>query len=159
MPYPRLRPGLGQALGVSAEDLELLFEPALDRMTPDHGTPDAAESTTTSQAGSCYDLSETWEAEQAADLIAALDAAGEAETAELAGRITRQWLVTPPPHRVELAAGRRIGTALIDTLEHRIVTLRHLDDFVGGRDLQVLVERELALTGQLVSHATQGLGV
>jgi len=64
-----------------------------------------------------------------------------------------EWLVSEPPQQVELRAGRRIGARLVARVERRVVQLRHLDDFMGGRDLHALVEHELAATGRLLRDA------
>lgn len=107
-------------------------------------------------------LTEQWDA-HASETIADLLTEAEASTTpvdDLIDRTVHQWLITPPPQTVELCAGRRIGEGLVDKLEQRIAQLRHLDDFVGGRDLQVLVDNELELTSAVLSDAsyTDALG-
>ncbi|WP_424184220.1 helix-turn-helix domain-containing protein [Actinokineospora sp. G85] len=66
-------------------------------------------------------------------------------------RMAHEWLARPTPARSHLEAGRQIGTSLVASLEERVVTLRHLDDFVGGRDLLPVVRREL-VDAQMVAR-------
>lgn len=58
--------------------------------------------------------------------------------------LIHEWLVTPTPKAIELKSGPRIDDSLIAQFERRVYQLRRLDDFVGGRDLYLVVERELA---------------
>lgn len=68
-------------------------------------------------------------------------------------RIVHQWLVTPAPQTIEIQAGRRIGKNLVSKVQRRVIQIRHMDDFVGGRDLLMLVNREVCLTGNLLHNA------
>ena len=102
------------------------------------------------------ELTEHWDAD-ASETIAELLTAAEHSTGPIDAIVERtvhQWLITPPPQTVELATGRRIGQSLVDKLEQRVAQLRHLDDFVGGRDLQLLVEQELELTSTVLHDAS-----
>ncbi|TDC45152.1 XRE family transcriptional regulator [Micromonospora sp. KC207] len=58
-------------------------------------------------------------------------------------RLTHEWLIGDPPVPRQLRAGRRIGTGLIETLEARVIELRHLDDTVGSRTLLPVIRTEL----------------
>ncbi|WP_442856423.1 hypothetical protein [Frankia sp. CcI6] len=73
--------------------------------------------------------------------------------ADTALRRAHEWLVTEPPQVVETRVGRRIGEAFTRTVEGRVVQLRRLDDFVGGRDLHELVSREVAATTAVLGDA------
>jgi hypothetical protein len=75
-------------------------------------------------------------------------------TPSLAVRLAHEWLVTEPPQIVEIGAGRRIGEGLIRKLECRVEHLRHMDDFIGGKDLYQLVEKELHASVGLLNEAT-----
>jgi transcriptional regulator with XRE-family HTH domain len=68
-------------------------------------------------------------------------------------QLVHEWLVADPPQLTEPRAGRRIGTGLVDRVERRVEQLRHIDDFVGGRDLHDLVARELRVTIGLLKSA------
>lgn len=67
-----------------------------------------------------------------------------------ARRLVHEWLVTETPQTVEITAGRRIGMAMVETVTRRVAQLRRVDDFIAGRELQPLVERELRLTVRLL---------
>lgn len=69
-------------------------------------------------------------------------------------RLVHEWLVVPPPQLVELQSGRRVGEGLVARAERRVSQLRRLDDFVGGGDLQVLVEREFRAMSALLRDAS-----
>jgi DNA-binding Xre family transcriptional regulator/tetratricopeptide (TPR) repeat protein len=81
---------------------------------------------------------------------------GDDVALSLAGiaQLVHEWLVVEPPQLAEPRAGRRIGTGLVDRVERRVEQLRHIDDFVGGRDLHDLVARELRVTIGLLKSAT-----
>ncbi|MFL6126388.1 hypothetical protein [Actinophytocola sp.] len=81
--------------------------------------------------------------------------------ASTATRLAHEWLVTEPPHVVEVGSGRRIGEGLVGKIERRIAELRRMDDFVAGGDLYKLVERELHSTAALAqkSNYTQRIGL
>ncbi|WIX85742.1 helix-turn-helix transcriptional regulator [Amycolatopsis sp. DG1A-15b] len=66
-------------------------------------------------------------------------------------RLAHQWLVSDTPVAVHRAAGRRVGDSLAEELERRVIELRHLDDTVGGGDLNPLVQRELAEAADIVN--------
>jgi tetratricopeptide (TPR) repeat protein len=68
-------------------------------------------------------------------------------------RLVHEWLVVEPPQLAELRAGRRIGDSLGDRVQRRVEQLRHMDDFLGGRDLHDLVARELRVTIGLLKSA------
>jgi transcriptional regulator with XRE-family HTH domain len=74
-------------------------------------------------------------------------------TSTTARRLVHEWLAADAPQTVEIAAGRRIGTAMVDTVARRVAQLRRVDDFIGGRELRPLVERELRLTAGLLRQA------
>lgn len=69
-------------------------------------------------------------------------------------RLVHEWLVTEPPHLVEVRSGRRIGEGLVGRIERRIAELRRMDDFVAGGDLHALVEQELRSTAALLRQAS-----
>jgi transcriptional regulator with XRE-family HTH domain len=69
-------------------------------------------------------------------------------------RLVHEWLVTEPPHVVEVRSGRRIGDGLVSKVERRIAELRRIDDFVAGGDLHSLVEQELHATTALLREAS-----
>ncbi|MGH4013899.1 MAG: transcriptional regulator [Pseudonocardiaceae bacterium] len=64
------------------------------------------------------------------------------------------------PAVVQVGSGRRVGAALADELEKRVVELRHLDDVIGGGDLFPVVSRELSEVHELVQSAryTESVG-
>ncbi|KQM04195.1 hypothetical protein FF86_102950 [Frankia sp. CpI1-P] len=68
-------------------------------------------------------------------------------------RLAHEWLLLEPPQVVELAAGRHVGAALAEKVEGRVGQFRRLDDYVGGRDLVGLVERELLGTVTMLREA------
>jgi hypothetical protein len=70
-----------------------------------------------------------------------------------ASRLAHEWLLASPPQIVELRAGRHVGQGLVQKVEGRVAQLRRLDDFVGGRDLVRLVERELVTTVRCIQEA------
>lgn len=74
-------------------------------------------------------------------------------TSTTARRLVHEWLAADAPQTVEIAAGRRIGTAIVDTVARRVAQLRRVDDFIGRRELRPLVERELRLTAGLLRDA------
>lgn len=65
-----------------------------------------------------------------------------------------EWLVVEPPQIAELRSGRRIGEAVVIKAERRVSQLRRLDDFIGGGDLHVLVEREFQAMRALLRDAS-----
>ncbi|WP_248294942.1 helix-turn-helix transcriptional regulator [Actinoplanes sp. TBRC 11911] len=58
-------------------------------------------------------------------------------------RLTHEWLLDRPPLAPQLNPGRRIGGATLQSLEARVIELRHLDDTVGSRTLLPLVRDAL----------------
>lgn len=74
-------------------------------------------------------------------------------TAAAARRLAHEWLAADTPHTVEITGGRRIGMGMVDTVTRRVAQLRRADDFVAGRELQPLVERELRATARLLHEA------
>lgn len=74
-------------------------------------------------------------------------------TSITARRLVHEWLAADTPQTVELTAGRRIGRGMVDTVARRVAQLRRVDDFIGGRELRPLVERELRLTAGLLCDA------
>lgn len=74
-------------------------------------------------------------------------------TTQSIDRIVHEWLVSPPPQLVEIKSGRRIGENLVKKIERRVIQIRRMDDFVGGRDLLPLVNREVIITGNLLRNA------
>jgi len=94
-----------------------------------------------------------WDAARSNGVAMLLEEAAPSVAVCTTARLVHEWLVTEPPQQVELRAGRRIGGGLVARVERRVVQLRHLDDFMGGRDLHTLVGRELAATGRLLRDA------
>ncbi|MGH3812044.1 MAG: helix-turn-helix domain-containing protein [Pseudonocardiaceae bacterium] len=74
-------------------------------------------------------------------------------TPAAARRLVHEWLVTEPSQTVEITAGRRIGMGMVDAVTRRVAQLRRVDDFIAGRELQPLVERELCTTSRLLHEA------
>jgi len=73
--------------------------------------------------------------------------------AESALRVAHTWLVTEPPQITELASGRQVGSGLVCRLEARIRHLRHLDDYIGGQDSDVIMTHEVAVTAALLRQS------
>jgi len=67
--------------------------------------------------------------------------------------LAHEWLSAEPPQLLELGVGRRVGDSLITTLEHRVIQLRHADDYISGRSSYVLVRQELSATTDLLRNA------
>ncbi|HEV7451345.1 MAG TPA: helix-turn-helix transcriptional regulator [Pseudonocardiaceae bacterium] len=74
-------------------------------------------------------------------------------TATAARRLVHEWLAAEAPQTVEITAGRRIGMGMVDTVARRVAQLRRVDDFIAGRELQPLVERELRAAARLLHDA------
>ncbi len=74
-------------------------------------------------------------------------------TPAAARRLIHEWLVTEAPQTVEITSGRRIGASMVDTVTRRVAQLRRVDDFIAGRELAPLVERELRATARLLRDA------
>lgn len=70
-----------------------------------------------------------------------------------ARRLVHEWLVTETPQTVEITTGRRIDMSMVDTVTRRVARLRRVDDFIAGRELRPLVERELRTTARLLREA------
>ena len=79
--------------------------------------------------------------------------ASAADDTAAARRLVDERLAAPMPQTVEIASGRRVGTALVDTVARRVAQLRKADDYLGGRDLWPLIERELRATAGIVRDA------
>jgi len=94
----------------------------------------------------------TWRHSDAEALAAVLVA--EPPTAENALHLAHEWLVTDPPQRYELHAGRRIGIELVEAVEQRVHQIRLIDDHVGGLDTHVMVTAELATTAALLRDSS-----
>ncbi|HSV65801.1 MAG TPA: helix-turn-helix domain-containing protein [Mycobacteriales bacterium] len=153
LPQPYLWPKLATVLQLPRDRLQFLLtdgpspaRPAdLAGLFKPSGTVEAAQLALTS---------EDWTVERGgelADLLRVGD--GLPVTAGALSRITHEWLVVEPPQVVEVAAGRRIGEALVSRVERRIAQLRRLDDFAEAGDLRGLVERELHATADLLHKA------
>ncbi|PPK63239.1 helix-turn-helix transcriptional regulator [Actinokineospora auranticolor] len=65
-------------------------------------------------------------------------------------RRAHEWLVADSPVAEQRRAGRRFGGSLADSLEARVVELRHLDDVVESVDLLPAIRHELAGAESLV---------
>ncbi|MGH3821254.1 MAG: helix-turn-helix domain-containing protein [Pseudonocardiaceae bacterium] len=74
-------------------------------------------------------------------------------TPTTARRLVHEWLAADTPQTVEITTGRRIGTGMVDTVTRRVAALRRVDDFIAGRELRPLVERELRFTAGLLREA------
>lgn len=59
-------------------------------------------------------------------------------------RRAHEWLVADSPVALQSRSGRRLGEDLAETLEARVVELRHLDDVVGSSDLLPAIQKELS---------------
>ncbi len=69
-------------------------------------------------------------------------------------RMAHEWLVSDSPTVIRRNSGRRVGGSLAGKLEERVIELRHLDDYIGGRDLIGLVRQELFDAQRLVRDAS-----
>ena len=69
-------------------------------------------------------------------------------------RLTHEWLIGDPPAVRHLGAGRRIGTALVDELETRVIELRHLDDTISSGHLLPIVLADLDHAQHLTRQAS-----
>ncbi|MDQ3151265.1 MAG: transcriptional regulator [Actinomycetota bacterium] len=94
-----------------------------------------------------------WTGSDAAEFADRLTRGDTPVTATTARRIVHEWLVAEPPQTVEVTAGRRIGAGMVDTVTRRVAQLRQVDDFIGGRELRPLVEREVRSTARLLRDA------
>ncbi len=98
---------------------------------------------------------DTWTSERTAELAELLGTDdGLPVHAANAARLAHEWLIAEPPQIVAMQAGRRIGDGLLNKVEGRVAHLRRLDDFIGGKDLNSLVERELTATVDLLRTAS-----
>jgi len=68
-------------------------------------------------------------------------------------RVAHEWLLADQPQTLASEAGRRVGAELAATLEARVVELRILDDYLGGRDLAPLLGKELRASVRLVRES------
>lgn len=69
-------------------------------------------------------------------------------------RRAHEWLVSDSPTAIQSRSGRRVGDSLADTLEARVIQLRHLDDVVGSSDLLPAIQKELSETESLVQNGS-----
>lgn len=142
-PRPWWRRPLAAELDGSLEELDdLLATDDEHRPEPETSIPAAAE------------LPTSWPADRADSLAAMLDADGPDLAPGAAARAVHEWLVTDPPQDVELSAGRRVGSTAVERARARAEQLRHLDDYVAGRDLHPAVDREAEATAVLVRSAS-----
>lgn len=74
--------------------------------------------------------------------------------ADEVARLAYAWRAAPAPQITHTRAGRHIGERLVDEIEARTHDLRLMDDYVGGRELDPVVSRELRLTVDLVRDAS-----
>lgn len=95
-----------------------------------------------------------WTGGDAAELRDLLTAGAAKVDESNALQLAHEWLVMDPPQVAELRAGRRVGDGLVAKVEARIVTVRRMDDFVGGGDLAAVVDSELQATAQLAADAS-----
>ena len=56
-------------------------------------------------------------------------------------RIAHEWLVNDSRVVAQMRTGRRVGVALANNLEVRVIELRHLDDVIGGGDFFPVVSK------------------
>lgn len=110
----------------------------------------AAGPATTVSAPDDVALTDVWTRGEARMLADMLDGTDAALTPDAARRLVHEWIVTDPPHTVALDAGRRVGGSTVDTITRRVAQLRRVDDYVSGRDLRSLVEREVAATATVL---------
>lgn len=85
------------------------------------------------------------DAEHLADMLTR-----SAPTPGNAAALAHQWLIADPPQLYELRAGRRVGHATVERVEHRVAQLRRLDDHIGGHQTYALVTAELSATADLL---------
>jgi hypothetical protein len=97
--------------------------------------------------------SHTWTREDSYALAASFDAALSAATVDEIERLAHVWLISEPPQSIELAHGRRIGSSLVDAVEHRVMQLRRADDFITGTTSHDLIKSELQETTTLLAEA------
>lgn len=150
-PGAAYRSGLRAVLGVKS-DVGLGFRRtrrAADSAIPESSVPPDAWG----PDGSLLSSREEWAADDARTVAALL--AGDRRlpvTDHVARQLVHQWLVADSPQRLELRAGRRVGRALVDRLTRRVDLLRRLDDVLAGRDLSMVVERELRDTAAVLGE-------
>ncbi|GDY31060.1 transcriptional regulator [Gandjariella thermophila] len=143
-PGNNYRAGFRAVLGVRSDE-DIGFRPPR-RCVPDQEPPDAASDPA---------MPDEWTERAAEEWVAAVEAGDGRPIAETTAlRLAHAWLVAEPPQRVELRAGRRIGVDLVDGIVRRVASLRRLDDFVAGGDLNPAIERELRATAHLVRTAS-----
>jgi hypothetical protein len=122
----------------------------------DLAAEDRAETSDQFDADQLADLPTRWDdgaAKRVDELLTVADQ-GIQPVNQVVSRIIYQWLIVPPPQRVHLEAGRRVGGSLVGQAHQRAAQLSRLDDFIGGRDSRQLVERELAATLDLVCNGS-----
>lgn len=69
-------------------------------------------------------------------------------------RAALEWMVGTSPARTHTSTGRHVGETLTSELEHRVITLRHLDDSIGGRELYPAVHKELGDAQSVIDEAS-----
>lgn len=97
--------------------------------------------------------SNEWTRDDSQILSATFDQALATEAVDEIERLAHVWLISEPPQKIELAHGRRMGEALIEAVEHRIIQIRRADDFITGSTSHELVETELRATTELLTEA------
>ncbi|WP_239406152.1 helix-turn-helix domain-containing protein [Frankia sp. Cj3] len=151
----------GALLGLAPRPWEVIVTDARSRPTPSQApartAPAQLHNVEADQRDSVTLLNndDTWtphSTEELADLLGTDD--GPPVHAANAARLAHEWLIVEPPQIIEIRAGRRIGTGLLHKVEGRVAHLRKLDDFIGGKDLNSLVERELTATIDLLRTAS-----
>ncbi|MPZ84990.1 MAG: hypothetical protein GEV28_33225 [Actinophytocola sp.] len=68
-------------------------------------------------------------------------------------RLVHQWMVLDPPQIVQVSSGRHVGQGMAEQVGQRVASIRRMDDFVAGRDLRDVVEKETQATAALVREA------
>ncbi|MFI1577082.1 transcriptional regulator [Embleya sp. NPDC020630] len=130
----RWLPWISTVLGISRDELEAAAAPLRGRRSqiapkaPGSATPWCTEEWTRADA------------EAVAHALTADHAEG------LAARVAHEWLLADAPQVYEMRSGRRVGTALADTIRLRSDRLRRMDDIVGGTELYPAIAAELADT-------------
>lgn len=93
-----------------------------------------------------------WTRDDISDLSASFDHAVSRSSLADIEMLAHEWLAADKPQLIELSAGRQISDSLVTTIEHRVVQLRHADDFMSGRTSHALVRQELEATTRLLDE-------
>ncbi|ADD41409.1 helix-turn-helix domain-containing protein [Stackebrandtia nassauensis] len=140
IPYPHVRRALAEELGLPVEELTALLTPAAD---PEPAAPSES-------------VPPSWNRRRLEALATGLRGAQPAT--DTPGHAAHAWLVTPPPAEWSWLATRirdhhrpAIGSATIARIRARTDYLRTADDIVAGGDLHHTIQRELAVTAELLS--------